>query len=88
MIFNKDNTIKDIIEKLNDSNLKSISFNINSIINGAIDITMITKNNYHIRKVVSLEELYKTDFQIIEYLTESMTHELSIFDKGYKNNEI
>ena len=84
MIFNKDNTIKDIIEKLNDSNLKSISFNINSIVSEAIDITMITKNNYHIRKVVSLEELYKTDFQIIEYLTESMTHELSIFDKEYK----
>ena len=84
MIFNKDNTIKDIIEKLNDSNLKSISFNINSIVSGTIDITMITKNNYHIRKVVSLEELYKTDFQIIEYLTESMTHELSIFDKEYK----
>ena len=84
MIFNKDNTIKDIIEKLNDSNLKSISFNINSIVSGAMDITMITKNNYHIRKVISLEELYKTDFQIIEYLTESMTHELSIFDKEYK----
>ena len=84
MIFNKDNTIKDIIEKLYDSNLKSISFNINSIVSGAIDITMITKNNYHIRKVISSEELYKTDFQIIEYITESMTHELSIFDKEYK----
>ena len=84
MIFNKDNTIRDIIGKLNDSNIRSITIGKSGIVHSAIEITMITDSNYHIRKVVSLEELYRNDFQIIEYLTESMTHELAIFDKEYK----
>ena len=84
MIINKNSTVKEIIEKLDESNIRSITFGKSGLVNQAIEITMITDNNYHIRKVVSMEELYKTDFNIIEYLTESMTHELSIFDREYK----
>ena len=85
MIFNKDTNIKDIIERLAFTSVKSITFSKSGLIKDTLEITMTTDTNYRIRKVVSYDELYKTDFDVIKYLSEKMTEELYYFDKEYKN---
>ena len=51
------------------------------LVKDAIKVTMITDNNYKIAQVIPLEELYKTDFEVIEYLTEKMTNELQFQER-------
>ena len=85
MIFNKDTNIKDIIERLASTSIKSITFSKSGLVKDTLEITMTTDTNYRIRKVVSYDELYKTDFDVIKYLSEKMIEELYYFDKEYKN---
>lgn len=85
MLFSKDTNIKDIIERLAFTSIKSIAFSKSGLIKDTLEITMTTDTNYHIRKVVSYDELYKTDFDIVKYLSEKMTEELYFFDKEHKN---
>ena len=85
MIFNKDTTIKELIEQLSLGSVTGISFQKDGLVKNCLRITMITDNKRKLARLVSEEELYKTDFEIIDYLTEKMTEELYYFDKEYKN---
>lgn len=81
MIFNKDTNIKDLLELLTIGSVVGISFQKDRLVKDAIRVTMITDTNYKIAQAIPLEELYKTDFEVIEYLTEKMTHELQFQER-------
>lgn len=76
MIFNKDTNIKELLELLTVGSVIGISFQKDRLVKDAIRVTMVTDTNYKIAQVIPLVELYKTDFEVIEYITEKMTHEL------------
>ena len=82
MIFNKDTTIKELIEQLSLGSVTGISFQKDGLVKNCLRITMITDNKYKLARLVSEEELYKTDFEIIDYLTEKMTEELSLHERS------
>ena len=81
MIFNKDTSIKELLELLTLDSVVGISFQKDRLVKDAIRITMLTDTNYKIAQIIPLEELYKTDFEVIEYLAEKMTNELQFQER-------
>ncbi|MBO5711425.1 MAG: hypothetical protein J6R47_01170 [Acholeplasmatales bacterium] len=81
MIFNKDTNIKQLLELLTLGSVVGISFQKDRLVKDAIRVTMVTDTNYKIAQVIPLEELYKTNFEVIEYLTEKMTSELQFQER-------
>ena len=81
MIFNKDTNIKELLELLTLGSVVGISFQKDRLVKDAIKVIMVTDTNYKIAQTIPLEELYKTNFEVIEYLTEKMTHELQFQER-------
>ena len=81
MIFNKNTNIEELLELLTNGSVVGISFQKDRLVKDAIRVTMVTDTNYKIAQVIPLEELYKTDFKVIEYITEKMTHELQFQER-------
>ena len=81
MIFNKDTNIKELLQLLSLGSIVGISFQKDRLVKDAIRVTMVTDTGYKIAQVIPLEELYKTDFEVIEYLTEKMDNELQFQER-------